>query len=255
MASFTKKSLSASTLITLLLSANVMAKTPVSEQLKPVQFNADIQWQQFYLPVVTLTNTSSEQLSQWSDLTTELVQQVSYNVARLLYKYQANAPALPTLAISLEDMDGVAFKEGDFSGAKIHISAQYLKKYQADHGKRAMADELIGVLYHEIAHAYQLDDANYKNIGPLIEGIADVVRIKAGYVDMSQRKIGGNYNDGYKTTAFFIHWLEKNKHHDLLIKLNAQLDPNDGKTWQWQNFESNLNINLVREWNNYQTLL
>jgi len=242
--------------LTLLLSTNVLAQNEVklapNEQLKPVLFNGDIQWQQFKLPVVKLSNTSKEHLKSWNSLSPELIQQISYNVARLLYKNVNFAPNLPSLAISLEDMDGVAYKEGDFNGAKIHISAQYLKIYLAEHGAAQTHIELLGVLYHEIAHAYQFDDNNYKNIGPLIEGIADVVRIKAGYVDIKNRKAGGQFDDGYKTTAFFIHWLEQQSNPDLLVKLNAALNPKDDITWQWQDLALQLNLSIDKSWQAYQ---
>ena len=233
-------------------SAHQAEHLATNEQLKPILFNGDIQWQQFKLPVVTLSNTSKEQFKSWDSLSPELIQQISYNVARLLYKNANFAPNLPSLAISLEDMDGVAYKEGGFNGAKIHISAQYLKKYLSEHGAAQAHDELLGLLYHEIAHAYQFDDNNYKNIGPLIEGIADVVRIKAGYVDMQKRKTGGQFDDGYKTTAFFIHWLEQQSNPELLIKLNGALNPNDDTTWQWQDLTLQLNLSVEKSWQAYQ---
>lgn len=242
--------------LTLLLSTSAIAHeglhNTASEQLKPVLFDSDLQWRKFNLPKVTLNSTTAEQFKAWDSLSPELIEQISYNVARLLYKNAALAPNLPTLVISLENMDGVAYKEGDFNGAKIHISAQYLKKYLAEHGEQKTKDELIGVLYHEIAHAYQLDDNNYKNIGPLIEGIADVVRIKAGYVDIQNRKTGGQFDEGYKTTAFFIHWLEQQSQSELLIKLNAALDPNDDYTWQWQDLAQQLDLPIEKSWQTYQ---
>ncbi|AOT10684.1 basic secretory protein-like protein [Pseudoalteromonas luteoviolacea] len=227
----------------------------IDTAIKPIQFQADIAWQQFPLPNVQIRNFSKETVPVWQHINVNLIKQISYNVARILYSEKQRAPKLPLLEIIIEDMDGVAYKEGTFDGAKIHISAQYLNKFAQNKSAQALYDELIGVLYHEIAHAYQLDDHNYQEIGPIIEGIADVVRMKGGYVDFEHRKIGGNYDTGYKTTAFFLHWLEENHHPNLLVELNAQLDPSDNKKWSWKSFSSEMEINLDTAWSNYQSKL
>ncbi|MBQ4810615.1 secretion protein [Pseudoalteromonas luteoviolacea] len=241
--------------VSLMAHSATAATEEIRTEIKPIQFNGDINWLAFDLPNVQIRYFSQDQVAVWQHIDVNLIKQISYNVARILYKEEHKAPKLPLLEIVLEDMDGVAYKEGDFSGAKIHISAQYLNKYKLTHSPQAVYDELIGILYHEIAHAYQLDDHNYKEIGPVIEGIADVVRMKGGYVDFSSRKQGGNYDSGYKTTAFFLHWLESNHHPDLLVELNAQLDPHDKKKWSWGSFSKEKNINLDIAWSNYQKSL
>ncbi|MEC4089086.1 basic secretory protein-like protein [Pseudoalteromonas rubra] len=238
----------------LFMSASLSA-AEIDTQLKPLAFDADIAWQQFALPNVTIRNFSESSSEVWQYVDIRLVRQISYNVARLLYKDMSVAPQLPEIEIILEDMKGVAYKEGDFNGAKIHISAQYLAKFAEGKSQQALYDELIGVLYHEIAHAYQFDDNNYKEIGPVIEGIADVVRMKAGYVDPGFRKPGGNFDSGYKTTAFFIHWLEATGYPHLLVDLNGQLDPNDDKQWSWQTFSEHSGIDLSLSWKAYQSQL
>lgn len=241
----------------LLLNTSLFAAAPkeVELSLKPVTYVGDIHWQNFSLPKVTLTRKTKIANTHWDSLNSTLIQQISYNVARLLYRDVAKAPKLPTLSIILEDMKGVAYKEGDFNGAVIHVSAQYFATFAAKNSAQAVYDELVGVLYHEIAHAYQLDDHNYQEIGPVIEGIADVVRMKAGYVDFSHRKRGGQYDSGYKTTAFYLYWLEKNHQPNLLIDLNAQLDPHDKVKWSWSLFAEKTGISLTESWQRYQNSL
>lgn len=234
---------------------NAYQQKDVSLELKPVSFIGDIAWQSFQLPKVTLLTETKVVNPSWAAISNSLIYQISYNVARLLYRDVNKAPKLPTLKIILEDMKGVAYKEGDFNGATIHISAQYFEKFSQENTPQAVYDELIGVLYHEIAHAYQLDDHNYKEIGPIIEGIADVVRMKAGYIDFKHRKIGGKYDSGYKTTAFYLHWLENHSTPDLLVKLNAQLDPHDGIKWSWSWFAKQTKIDLAASWKAYQESL
>lgn len=240
----------ASVLILVLSSpTSLAATTPLS--LKPLSFSADARWQQFRLPNVQLHNTAGP-MAVWDQLDVALVRQISYNVARLLYNDVKHAPNIPTINLVLENFDGVAWKEGDFNGVTIHVSADYLKKYAKMPDSERLSEELIGILYHEIAHGYQRDDNNYKNIGGVIEGIADVVRHQAGYVDNKHRKAGGNFDDGYKNTAFFLVWLEQHKYPGLLQQLNLALDASDDITWSWKGFEHSLNVPLSELWEEYQ---
>ncbi|AXQ99912.1 basic secretory protein-like protein [Pseudoalteromonas piscicida] len=224
-------------------------------QLKPIAFQSDLAWRQFPLPTVSLSKTTKINHFAWQEVDNKVIEQISYNVARLLYKDMRKAPKLPTLHIVFEDLKGVAYKEGDFNGATIHISANYMENFSKSHSETESVDELIGILYHEIAHAYQLDDHNYKEIGPIIEGIADVVRLKAGYIPDDTQKPGGNYKDGYKNTAFFIDWLSKQSNRDLLQEINAQLDPHDDIKWDWQYFEQSAGVKLDTAWQHYQASL
>ena len=61
------------------------------------------------------------------------------------------------------------------SGNGIHLSAQYVSGYSGD-----VRTEVTRVLYHEVAHVWQWDGQGQAN-GGLIEGVADFVRLKAGY--------------------------------------------------------------------------
>ncbi|MFI3315925.1 MAG: basic secretory protein-like protein, partial [Rikenellaceae bacterium] len=50
--------------------------------------------------------------------------------------------------------------------------------------------------------------SNNKIFWACIEGLADAVRAQAGFFDIeNDRKPGGNWLDGYRTTGYFIQWL------------------------------------------------
>ncbi|OUL58098.1 basic secretory protein-like protein [Pseudoalteromonas ulvae] len=225
-----------------------------SEQitLKPLSFQSDIGWIGYQLPNVEIKNQTEANHPIWQSLTVPLIKQISLNVARLLYDKVESAPQLPSLGIILSEFEGVAFKEGDFNGATIKISRGYLAKFEKSHHQAALVDEIVGILYHEIAHAYQLDDHNYAEIGPVIEGIADVVRMQAGYIDVSHRKAGGHYDAGYKTTAFYFDWLIKQHPHISLPVINEQLNPHDNIKWSWQTFADSNQLILNSSWQQYQ---
>ncbi|MFC3032538.1 basic secretory protein-like protein [Pseudoalteromonas fenneropenaei] len=223
--------------------------------LKPLEFDAVASWQHFVLPKITLVTDTQAQSTLWQALTEQQVQTIALRVARILYQDSDQAPQLPTLSLTLKEMKGVAYKDGNFSGAAIYVSREYLDKFQQQHGAAAAFQELIGILYHEIAHAYQLDDHNYKEIGPIIEGIADVVRYKAGYIPQSARKLGGNYDSGYKTTAFYLLWLEQNGYPNMLTQINASLNPHDGQKWSWSWFATTTGLDFASSWQTYQAEL
>lgn len=221
--------------------------------LKDVGFNsAQAAWQGFELPSIAIHKLDGVEDVTWDAVTPSTIAVISERVARLLYPSSAEAPKLKSLSINLKEMKGVAYKDGNFDGASIFVSREYLVNYRSKHGAQAAYDELVGVLFHEIAHAYQYDDHNYAEIGPIIEGIADLVRLKAGYIPAQARKVGGNYSDGYKTTAFYLDWLDARYQSDFLVAINQSLDPYDEVKWSWSYFAKKFNVPLEKSWQEYQ---
>ncbi|WMN62098.1 basic secretory family protein (plasmid) [Pseudoalteromonas xiamenensis] len=231
------------------------AYSQIDTTVKAISFAPDEAWQSFRLPKITLVNEVNDHTTVWSLLTPGTVSIVSERVARLLYLDVNAAPSLPVLTIALKEMKGVAYKDGDFNSASIFVSREYLENFQNKNGQQKAYDELIGILFHEIAHAYQYDDRNYEEIGPIIEGIADLVRLKAGYISQSVQKVGGHYDSGYKTTAFYLHWLESNNKEDYLVKINESLSPYDDVKWSWPYFAKRFGVSLEASWSEYQKQL
>lgn len=96
----------------------------------------------------------------------------------------------------IDNMDGVAYT----SNNQIHVSASYLAGYSGD-----VKSEFTGVLYHEMAHVWQWNGAGNAP-GGLIEGIADFVRLKSGYIPSHWVKPGqgDRWDQGYDVTARFL---------------------------------------------------
>lgn len=221
--------------------------------IKTTEFNnAESDWQAFPLPLITVSSLDNAVDETWNTITPSTIAVISERVARLLYTSSESAPKLKSLSVNLKEMKGVAYKDGNFDGASIFVSREYLANYRAKYGEQAAYDELVGVLYHEIAHAYQYDDHNYAEIGPIIEGIADLVRLKAGYIPLEARKVGGYYYDGYKTTAFYLDWLDSRYKNDFLVAINQSLDPFDDVKWSWSYFSEKFNVPLEKSWQEYQ---
>ncbi|KAJ0801075.1 hypothetical protein HanPI659440_Chr03g0112621 [Helianthus annuus] len=100
------------------------------------------------------------------------------------------------VSVFIDDMDGVAYA----SNNEIHVSAKYIQGYSGD-----VKTEITGVLYHEMTHIWQWDGKGQAP-GGLIEGIADYVRLKAGYAPSHWVRPGqgDRWDQGYDVTARFL---------------------------------------------------
>ena len=88
-----------------------------------------------------------------------------------------------------------------------------------------------------------------------IEGLADAVRAQAGYFDMSTRKPGGNWMDGYRTTGFFIQWLTT-KDPDAIRKFHETARGPD--EWSFDKAMKRMfgeDASIEGLWNEYQAFL
>jgi hypothetical protein len=145
-------------------------------------------------------------------------------------------PATRSVTVILQDFSGVAYTNGtdiDDDHKEIHFSLSYI-----NHVCNNNADplsELKGVLTHELVHCYQhTTPPNSKDVpgppGGLIEGIADFVRLKAGFVPphwqkpTSAKDRPSKWDEGYQHTAFFLAWLEDERiGHGAVGLLNDRL--------------------------------
>ncbi|KAD4179258.1 hypothetical protein R6Q59_022861 [Mikania micrantha] len=100
------------------------------------------------------------------------------------------------ISVFIDDMGGVAYTFNN----TIHVSANYIQGYSGD-----VKNEITGVLIHETAHVWQWNGKGQAPSG-LIEGIADYVRLKAGYAPSHwvQPKQGDRWDQGYDVTARFL---------------------------------------------------
>ncbi|WRX16285.1 hypothetical protein QQP08_008772 [Theobroma cacao] len=94
------------------------------------------------------------------------------------------------------------------SNDKIQVSDKHIEAFSGD----KLKSEFNGVLYHEMTHVWQWNGNGQQDetLGKLIEGIADFVRLKAGYVPAgwAQPGQGDKWYDGYSVTARFLDYCE-----------------------------------------------
>ncbi|KAG0504488.1 hypothetical protein KC19_11G144900 [Ceratodon purpureus] len=153
---------------------------------------------------------------------------------------------IATVTLIVESFSGVAFTAGD----TIHLSAEYVAGYNPG-DSAALRREITGVLYHESAHVWQNGDkGSGQFFGGVIEGIADWVRLRSGFAAAHwTRQRGGNWWDGYETTAFFLDWIQIIKKKNFVNLLNQKM----GQA-QWSNdfFRQIVGVSVDQLWVQYQ---
>ncbi|XP_021753420.1 uncharacterized protein LOC110718817 [Chenopodium quinoa] len=129
------------------------------------------------------------------------------------------------------------------SNNEIQFSAQYLGSYSGD-----VKTEFTGVIYHEMTHVWQWNGNGQAN-GGLIEGIADYVRLKAGYIANGWAQPGGGnrWDEGYSTTARFLDYCES-----LIGGFVAQLNLKMKDGYSDSFFEDMLGKSVDQLWSDYK---
>ncbi|XP_050262329.1 uncharacterized protein LOC126706820 [Quercus robur] len=133
--------------------------------------------------------------------------------------FQQNSDAdrknVAKVSLFIDDMDGVAYA----SNNQIHVSARYINGYSGN-----VKTEITGVLYHESTHIWQWNGNGQSTPGGLIEGIADYVRLKAGYAPSHWVKPGqgDRWDQGYDVTALFLDYCNSLR-NGFVAELNKKL--------------------------------
>lgn len=144
----------------------------------------------------------------------------------------ADRNRIDKITYELKDYDGISAKGGDAPHIFISFSTRYIES-AARNSIRELSEETRGILYHEITHGYQHQPKGCgtydgkSEYWAAIEGMADAVRIDAGFHKKRRPNPDGNWMDGYTTTGFFLQWF-RTKDPDALRKFHdtmRTLDP------------------------------
>ena len=131
------------------------------------------------------------------------------------------------LYYTLEDTKGISAKGGGNGEITIFYSSRHVEKSFVNNDTAKVHFETRGVLFHELTHAFQLEPQGIGTYGTnklfwaFVEGMADAVRIaNGGFNNETDRPKGGNFDDGYRTTGYFLVWVRDHKDPDFLRKFN-----------------------------------
>ena len=163
-------------------------------------------------------------------------------------------PPTRSVTLVLRDMDGVAYTTGmdlDNDHKEIHFNTNYIA--QIDEARQK--EEIMGVLVHEMVHCWQ-QAALGTAPGGLIEGVADWVRLKAGYAPPHWKRHGDcEWDAGYERTGYFLEWLEEKHGKDVVRRINEALrdvEYDEKKLWHgccgegvgelWRKYQKSLGV-------------
>jgi len=236
------------------------AKQNIYSKEEYITVYAEECWKAMVMPTINFSNTASDKTlySQLVPDHEQLIQQACFDVARWLFVCPDEMDVLKNIDYTVEDNDGISAKGGQAPNINIFFSATYLAKKKAEGlTDEKLLAEIKGVLYHEITHGYQFSPqgaGQYKqgdDFFGFIEGMADYVRYVSGFLTTADRNQGGHWNDGYKTSGFFMDWLHT-KDPNFLNKLN-----HSAKTinpWSWDKATQQIAGKTVQVlWDEYQS--
>lgn len=216
-------------------------------------------WSTFNYPQVDFTNEDVEGkgagYATYISNPEQMIKETALRVCQQLYFSPSEAPNVEKIVYRVHDYDGISGKGGEPPLIHVSFSSDYLdKQIKAGASKETIIDEVVGVLVHEMTHAYQ-QSCKYEGDGwSVIEGIADAVRYREGFIDLSLRQPGGSWADGYKTTGFFIAWITEHKDPNFLYQLNQSVGQDYHWTWE-PNMQKLLGVSVESVWEEYQSYL
>jgi len=213
--------------------------TSTKEKTVQIKIKDINDWSDFVYPDVNLTceNTNNSGYIKYQQLVLQkgfssiedFVKNCCLVIAKELYCTvdEANEHNLRTINYKLNEGGSLSYKGGNPPTIEIGFDMNYLNSFSQSHSDDVSADEIYGVLCHEICHGYQREPRNAGSYADgteyfgFIEGTADLARLLTGGFNPPRHpRIGGNWTDGYNTTAFFYQWLTHTKSSSFLKDMN-----------------------------------
>ncbi|MES2205643.1 MAG: basic secretory protein-like protein [Pseudomonadota bacterium] len=197
-------------------------------------------WDQVDTPAISHRDGSFSGISDGQG--TDFLQQGSKAAVHSLYAAPCEVPSVPSISWTVFDLGGNTAGLAYPGQGKIELDSAM---HDANTAKM--------VSFHEATHLYQYwGDASQG----ATEGLADTTPILAGLTPMSRRTAGGNWDDAYETTAFFLIWIQQTKGlTNFLHDFNQQNAPGKGG-WSWESAIMNTTGKSVQSlWDEYQASL
>ena len=210
-------------------------------------FAIDSQWEDYYPGKVNFRITSPE--TAGADIYRRIIpdpdKYISDNARRVLqtlyFSPEDKIHQIKVIDYVVRDFDGVSYKSGGGDRVRIDYSTGWIERSFVDNDTLRLDYETRGVIYHELTHAYQLEPKGCGTYGDggeywaFIEGMADAVRVACGCFEQDfaskDRPRGGSWRNGYRTTGYFLYWLQLNKDENFIRKFNASAAELD--TWSF----------------------
>ncbi|KDP45915.1 hypothetical protein JCGZ_15475 [Jatropha curcas] len=197
-----------------------------------------------YHVIINSPRTSTGSVRYAQEIGIELSKQTLTNATDFIWTLlqlnkETERKGVQEISLIIEDMEGVAYTDDN----EIHFSTKYVANYSED-----LKSEVIGILYHEMTHIWQWN-GNGKTPGGLIEGIADLVRLKANYAPSHwvQPGQGERWDQGYDVTSRFLDYC-----NDLRDGFGADLNKKMRSDYKVEYFVELLGKPVHQLWNEYK---
>ena len=177
---------------------------------------------------------------------------ITRDVCDILYRKSDEIRTITQITVLIENFDGVSETYGANGESTIHLSSKYMQQVVDSDGD--LASELRGIFYYQDTNIYQFDGGDGTANSWIVEGVANFVRHTGGFLPLSQRMVGGKYDDGGTTTGFFLVWLDQ-QYPDFVYELNQSLNPATTTMWSSQSFMDITGKSADDSWTAYQKSL
>jgi hypothetical protein len=149
-----------------------------------------------------------------------------------------------TITVEFKDIKAPAYT----MGARITANPDYFRKHPND----------VNALTHELTHVVQDYGPNGGGYGHnpvwLVEGLDDYIRFYVVEPETHGADIGPkraatvNYNDSYRTTGNFLHWVVLQTDPSFIVKLNAAMRAHTYSDQTWVELTGKSATELGDEW-------
>lgn len=198
-------------------------------------------WQGFTYPKVEMAHQDLEsagyqRINRLMPDIEQTINDISLKVNQKLYRNFTQVPEFDKVVFSLQWSDVLASRGGSGKTMLLTFSTKYIEEKLAQQPDDKVLYELKGVFWHELTHGYQYHPSNgeYKQGTPyhaFIEGVADLIRIDAGYHKTRMPKSSKSWLGGYTNTGFFLHWIAQNYDKNFAYKFNQSAA--EGAVWSF----------------------
>lgn len=143
-----------------------------------------------------------------------------------------------------------AWVSGSNADKNLGLNPWHLRAQEA--ANEDIRFEVLGMLYHELAHVFQYDENpyGYENV----EGMADAIRFYNGHHDRYAQPKTNNWKDKSYISAFYS-WINSSVKPTFFYEFNQSMNPNDGIPWSENVFKDITGKTVDQLWNEYQNTL